>query len=371
MVSINIFMKIKHVFPIAAITSCMVFVSCGQQQQSMPQAKYETMKVKAENRNLEKTFSATIRGRQDIEIYPEVSGKLTKLCVTEGQNVKKGQVLFVIDQVPYAAQVETAKANVRAAEASLATAELNYKSEKNLFDKKVVSEYDLKTSENALLTAKATLAQAKAQLTIANNNLSYCSVKSPSDGVVGKLPYRLGALVSSSMPQPLTTVSDNSEMYIYFSMPEKDAIETARQYGSLEKAVEKMPLISLKLSDGTIYSEKGKVESVTGSINTSTGTVSLRAKFPNNNKFLISGSTGSVIMPVAYNNVIIIPQEATYALQDKTVCYKVVDGKAKSQIISVSKTNNGKEYVVLDGLKAGDEIVATGAGLVREGTQIK
>ena len=224
---------------------------------------------------------------------------------------------------------------------------------------------------NALLTAKATLAQAKAQLTIANNNLSYCSVKSPSDGVVGKLPYRLGALVSSSMPQPLTTVSDNSEMYIYFSMPEKDAIETARQYGSLEKAVEKMPLISLKLSDGTIYSEKGKVESVTGSINTSTGTVSLRAKFPNNNKFLISGSTGSVIMPVAYNNVIIIPQEATYALQDKTVCYKVVDGKAKSQIISVSKTNNGKEYVVLDGLKAGDEIVATGAGLVREGTQIK
>ena len=201
--------------------------------------------------------------------------------------------------------------------------------------------------------------------------MSYCSVKSPSDGVVGKLPYRLGALVGPSMPQSLTTVSDNSEMYIYFSMPEKDAIETARQYGSLEKAVEKMPLISLKLSDGTIYSEKGKVESVTGSINTSTGTVSLRAKFPNNNKFLISGSTGSVIMPVAYNNVIIIPQEATYALQDKTVCYKVVDGKAKSQIISVSKTNNGKEYVVLDGLKAGDEIVATGAGLVREGTQIK
>lgn len=364
-------MKIKHVFPIAAFISCMVFVSCGQQQQGMPQAKYETMKVKTENRDLEKTFSATIRGRQDIEVYPEVSGKLTNLCVTEGQNVKKGQVLFIIDQVPYKAQVETARANVRAAEASLATAELNYKSEKNLFDKKVVSEYDLKTSENALLSAKAALAQAKAQLTIANNNLSYCSVKSPSNGVVGKLPYRLGALVGPSMPQALTTVSDNSEMYIYFSMPEKDAIETARQYGSLEKAVEDMPLISLKLSDGTVYSEKGKVETATGNISTSTGTISLRAKFPNANKFLISGATGSVIMPVSYKNVIVIPQEATYALQDKTVCYKVVDGKAKSQIINVSKISNGKEYIVLDGLKAGDEIVASGAGLVREGTQIK
>ena len=371
MVSINIFMKIKHVFPIAAITSCMVFVSCGQQQQSMPQAKYETMKVKAENRNLEKTFSATIRGRQDIEIYPEVSGKLTKLCVTEGQNVKKGQVLFVIDQVPYAAQVETAKANVRAAEASLATAELNYKSEKNLFDKKVVSEYDLKTSENALLTAKATLAQAEANLTAAKQNLGFCTVTSPSDGVVGTFPYRIGALVSPSVAEPLTTVSQINDIYAYFSLTEKDLLELTRAGGTLEEQVGKMPAVKLQLSDGSMYEESGKIDAVSGVIEQTTGSVSMRAIFPNAKNILRSGGSANVVFPYVIENILLVPQSATVDIQDKKFVYVLqADSTVKYTEIKISNLNDGKNYIVLDGLKSGDKIAVEGVTRLSDGMKI-
>lgn len=366
-------MNLKKKISLAATAiCCYLFIGCGQQQQQQgAQAKLETMKVKTESRTLEKSFTATIRGRQDIEIYPEVSGKLTRLCVTEGQRVAQGQVLFVIDQIPYQASVETARANVKAAEAALATSQLNYNSQKKLFEERVVSSFDLQTAENNLKTAQASLAQAKAQLTIANNNLSYCSVKSPSNGVVGSLPYRLGALVGPSMPQSLTTISDNTEMYVYFSMSEKDIIDLSRKYGSLDDAIAQMPPVGLKLSDGSEYEEKGKVETASGVISSSTGTTSLRAKFPNANKFLVSGSTGSVVMPVDYKDIIVIPQAATFNMQDKTVCYRVVDGVAKSQIIEVSPISNGTEYIVLGGLKPGEEIIAKGAGLVREGTPVK
>lgn len=174
------------------------------------------MKVEATDKELSTSYSATIRGRQDIDIYPQVSGTIEKLCVTEGQKVRRGQSLFIIDQVPYKAALKTAVANVEAVRAALATAALTYNSNKELYAQKVVSEFSLKTAENAYLTAKAQLSQAEAQEISARNNLSYTEVKSPSDGVVGALPYRAGALVSPSLPQPLTTVSDNSDMYVYF-----------------------------------------------------------------------------------------------------------------------------------------------------------
>ena len=188
--------------------------SCKQAPAAQTEAEYAVLRVSPSDKVLSTTYSATIRGRQDIDIYPQVSGFLTQLCVEEGQAVRKGQVLFIIDQVPYKAALETAVANVESAKAGLATAELTYNSKKELFAKKVVSEFDLKTAENSYLTAKAGLAQAKAQEVSARNNLSYTEVKSPSDGVIGTLPYRVGALVSAGLPQPLTTVSDNSDMYV-------------------------------------------------------------------------------------------------------------------------------------------------------------
>ena len=329
------------------------------------------MKVEATDKELSTSYSATIRGRQDIDIYPQVSGTIEKLCVTEGQKGRRGQSLFIIDQVPYKAALKTAVANVEAARAALATAALTYNSNKELYAQKVVSEFSLKTAENAYLTAKAQLSQAEAQEISARNNLSYTEVKSPSDGVVGALPYRAGALVSPSLPQPLTTVSDNSDMYVYFSMTENQLLALTRQYGSMDEALKNMPQAELRLNDNSVYDKKGTIESISGVIDRQTGTVVARVVFSNESRLLHSGASGTVVVPTTYKNCIVIPQEATVQLQDKTVVYKVVDGKAVSALITVAGINDGREYVVLDGLEVGDEIVSTGAGLLREGTQVK
>ncbi len=332
---------------------------------------YATMKVEAADKELSTSYSASIRGRQDIDIFPQVSGIVEKLCVTEGQVVRRGQLLFIIDQVPYRAALKTATANVEAARAGLATAELTYNSQKELRAQNVVSDFSLKTAENAYLTAKAQLAQAEAQEINARNNLSYTEVKSPSNGVVGALPYREGALVGPTLPQPLTTVSDNSDMYVYFSMTENQLLALTRQYGSMDEALKNMPEAELRLNDNSLYDKKGKIESISGVIDRQTGTVSARVVFPNESRLLHSGASGTVMVPSTYKNCIVIPQTATVRMQDKTLVYKVVDGKAVSTLITVAEINDGREYVVLDGLKVGDEIVSEGAGLLREGTQVK
>ena len=355
---------------LAVLIGLVSMTSCKKQQSQMVATPHKTMTVETQSRELTTNYSATIRGRQDIEIYPQVGGTLQKLCVTEGQRVKKGQILFIIDQVPYKAALTTAEANVKAAEAALATAQLNFDSRKRLYDQQVVSDFDLCKAENDLLSAKAALEQAKAQRINAANNLSYTTVMSPSDGVVGTLPYRQGALVGSAMTQPLTTVSDNDEMYVYFSMNETSLLEMIREYGSPEEAIKKMPSIQLQLSDGSILPDSGRVESISGVIDRTTGSVTLRAAFPNKNHLLHAGSSGNVIIPTYYNNCIVIPQEATVELQDKVLVYKVVDGKAQSTQITVAPINDGREYIVLDGLKQGETIIAEGAGLVREGTPV-
>jgi membrane fusion protein (multidrug efflux system) len=222
-----------------------------------------------------------------------------------------------------------------------------------------------------LLNSEAVLAQAQAAEMNARNNLSYTAVKSPSNGVAGILPYRQGALVSPNIPQPLTTISDNSEMYVYFSIDENQLLGLMKQHGSLDNALKNMADVSLLLSDGSRYDENGRIESVSGVIDRGTGSASVRAKFPNGKKLLHSGATGNVLMPTAYKNSIVIPQAATVQLQDKILAYKVVNGKAVSTLISVLPGNNGSEYIVQDGLNAGDIIVAEGAGMIREGMEIK
>lgn len=350
---------------------CMAIVGCKSEAPVRQEAVYKVLEVQPADRTLISMYSATIRGQQDIDIFPQVGGFLTKLCVEEGQRVKQGQTLFIIDQVGYQAAVQTAQANVAAAEAALATAQLTYDSKQELRRQNVVSEFDLSTAKNALLSAQAQLAQMKAQEVNARNNLSYTVVKSPADGVVGTLPYRVGTLVSSAMPEPLTTVSDNSVMYVYFSMTENQLLELLRQYGSKEEALKNMPEIGLQLNDKSVYAEKGKIESISGVINRSTGTVSLRAVFPNTSGLLHSGGTGNVIIPSVRLGCMVIPQTAAFDIQDKVFVYKVVDGKAVSVPVDVTRVNGGKEYVVNEGLNRGDVIVAEGVGLLREGTPIQ
>ncbi len=361
----------KQTFVKAAVMACfMAAVSCGQAPTAMGPAEYAVMTIATTDREIPINYSATIRGRQDIAIYPQVSGTIFELCVNEGQTVSKGQPLFIIDQVPYKAALQTTEANVAAAKAGVATAQLTYDSKKELYAKNVVSQYDLLTAENTLLTAKAQLAQAEAQRVNAANNLSYTVVKAPANGVVGTLPYRVGALVSASIPQPLTTVSDNSDVYVYFSMTENQLLNLTRQYGSIANTLKNMPDVRLVLNDGSVYDRTGRIESISGVIDTSTGSVQLRAVFPNADGLLHSGGAGSVIVPNIHKDCVVVPQVATFELQNKVYVYKVEDGKATSSMIDVEKINNGREYIVKSGLTPGDVIVAEGVGLLREGTPI-
>lgn len=331
---------------------------------------YKTMEVSRGSRTLSQSYTAVINGRQSVEIRPQVSGTITQVCIAEGAQVKKGQTLVIIDQVPYKAALETAIANVKSAEASVATARLTADSKEQLFKENVVSAFDLQTARNSLLQAEATLAQAKAEEVNARNDLSYTEVKSPVDGVSGMLPYRVGALVDASITTPLTTVSDDTEMYVYFSMTESQVLSLIRQYKTLDEAMKQMPEVELKLSDGLTYAHKGRIDAISGTIDTSTGAVSLRATFPNPEHILRNGGSGTVVLPYIKENVLIVPQEATYEIQDKIFVYKVVDGKATSSQVSVFPVNNGKEYIVESGLEEGETIIAEGAGLVQEGTVV-
>ncbi|MGN1172901.1 MAG: efflux RND transporter periplasmic adaptor subunit [Muribaculaceae bacterium] len=358
-------------FIAVALASCSSGEEAQQQAATQAPAGYKTLTVAKSDKTVSETYSATIRGCQDIDILPQVSGKIERLCVSEGQVVRNGQLLFVIDQVPYRAALKTAEANMEVAKADLATAELNLNNSRMLNEKNVVSNSNLQTVENAFLSAKARLAQAEAQLVNAQNNLSYTEVKAPCNGVVGTLPYRVGTLVSPSMMQPLTTISDNSKMYVYFSMTENQLLSYTRKYGSMAETLKNMPEIELRLNDGSVYDQKGKIETISGVIDPQTGSVSARAEFDNTGRILHSGASGTVVLPYTYTDCIVIPQEATMKMQNKVLVYKVVEGKAVSQIIDVVNISDGREYIVTGGIEVGDEIVAEGVGLIREGTQVK
>ena len=365
-------MKFKSVTkPVMVLVSSIVVSACGQAaMQQQPVQTYETMTVATSDKELRTSYSATIRGQQDVDIYPQVSGTLTKLCVNEGETVKKGKLLFVIDQVPYLAALRTAEANVEVAKAGVATAQLVFDSKQALFNENVISNYELQTAQNSLLTAKAQLAQADAQRINAANNLSYTEVTSPVDGVIGVLPYRVGTLVSPSMPKPLTTVSDNSAMFVYFSMTENQLLDITRQYGSKDNALAQMPNVQLVLNDKSVYETPGKVEAISGVIDRNTGTVSLRAMFPNPNGLLRSGGSGNVIVPVEVSNCLVIPRTATFEIQDKTFVYTITDGKARAIPVEVTRANGGEDYIVNSGLNVGDVIITEGVGILREGTPI-
>ena len=321
---------------------------------------------------LEHSYPASIEGRQSVKIIPRVEGYLRSVRVKEGQRVRRGQVLFVLDQAAYRAEVKSAAANVAVARAAVDNAQLNYESRKNLREKNIVSDYDLKSAATALAMAKAQAQaqQATALLESARANLSYTVLRSPSDGVVGTLPYRVGDYVSPNLQDGLTTVADSREMYVYFSLTERDIMSRMGDYGSLAKAVTAFPLVTLKQANGSTYPKPGHVESISGVVDSSTGSVSARAVFPNADGLLLSGGSGSIVIPYEMKQVIVIPQAATFEIQDKVYVYKVVDGHARLAIVKVMPVSDGQCYVVTGGLAAGETVIAAGASYVKEGQEI-
>ena len=358
---------------IISIFCMLALAACKEEKKQASQKKgyYEIMEVTRGDRTLTTGYSAAISGMQTVEIRPQISGMITEILIEEGESVSKGQVLFVIDQTPYKAAHEIAVANVKSAEAALSTAQLILESNKNLYEQDVVSEFDLMTAQNDLTEAEARLALCRAEEVNASNNLSYTEVRSPVNGVASMIPYRVGALVNSNISQPLVTVSDDSKVYAYFSMAENQMLDMVQQYGSLNNAIKQMPEVELIMSNGEKYEHTGKINAISGTISESTGAVSLRAVFNNRNHLLRNGGSGTIIIPTTLKNEIIIPQSATYELQDRIFVYKVIDGKASAAEIRVAPQNNGIEYIVEEGLEVGDIIIAEGAGLVKEGTVIK
>lgn len=348
----------------------IVLSACHPMEEKQEDASYKIWVVKPEDRTLKSEYTASLAGRQVVEIRPQVSGFITRICIEEGAPVRKGQVLFVIDQVPYLAALQEAEAGVKNAEAALATAQLDWKSKQVLREKNIVSDYDLNLTRNTLFAAEATLAQAKAQEVNARNNLSYTEVKSPTDGVAGMIAYRVGALVSSNIDEPLVTVSDNSRMYAYFSLTEEQIIDQTERYGSLEAFIRQAPEVELRMAGGKMYKEKGRISAVSGIVTAGTGSVTVRADFPNPQGLLRNGGNGTIIVPTVKEQCIAIPQGATYELQNRRFAYKIVNGKTQSTPITVFSLNNGTEFIVEEGLQPGDTIIAEGAGLVSEGITV-
>lgn len=361
-------MKIKasNLTCLSVAIAALSLSSCGGQQQTQQAMvpSLAVMTVQKSDSELHHTYPATIKGKTDIDIRPQVTGFITKVHVDEGQHVRKGQTLFTLDQVQFQAAVDQAEAAVNAAKTAVSTAQLTEANKRKLLDKNIISEYEWQMAANQLEQAKAQLSQAQAALTTARKNLAYTVVTAPSDGVVGTIPNREGSLASPSSVQPLTTVSDNSDVYAYFSLNEKDILElTNGGSQSLAEAIVAMPAVKLTLADGSVYPYEGKVATVSGVIDNTTGSASVRALFDNPSGMLRSGNTGQISIPVITRDAIAIPQKATFEIQDLKYVYTLNDSnRTVATPIQILPVNDGKQYIVTAGLNPGDRIVIEGIG---------
>ena len=355
---------------LGAVLACSLTACSSDKKKAHDAAQYQTMVVGKKDMTLTQQYSAKLTGRQIVEIRPQVSGTITRICTSEGSPVRRGQTLFIIDQTPYQAALEVAIANRESAEAKLSTAKMNYDSQLKLKEGSVVSDFSVETTRHELLEAQAALVQAKAQEKNARWQLSCTEVKSPVDGVASMIPWHVGALVGSNISEPLVTVADDSQMYAYFSVTERAVINLIDRYGSTADFINKAPSIKLRLASGTEYPVEGRIDAVSGTVDAQTGAVTLRATFANPQHLLRDGGSATVLVPSDHKDCIVIPQEATYELQNRTFVYRVVDGKTKATAVTLFPQNNGKEYIVEEGLNVGDTIIAEGAGLLKDGIEI-
>ncbi|MCM1377032.1 MAG: efflux RND transporter periplasmic adaptor subunit [Clostridium sp.] len=371
-------MKKKQIYAlgITLATGLSLLTACkgNNQQAGAEQAPPElaVMTISEDVATMEAGYPTTLKGENDVEIRPQITGFLTKVCVQEGQHVSRGQVLFMIDKDQLQAAVDAAQASINVAQANVNTAKTNVNNNKILLDKNIISASAYQTSVDQYNAALASLSQAQANLKSARKNLSYSSVTAPTSGVVGTIDYKEGSLVS---PQSLLTIlSNNGEMEANFSLNEKDILAlTDNGQRSLSTALQSMPEVTLQLANGERYQYKGKIRSVSGVIDPNTGAASVKAYFPNPNGMLQSGNTGQVMIPSMHNNAILIPQNATYELQDMKFVYVMNDSSiVHSRPITVDKQDDGKHYIVTSGLKPGEKIVIEGVGInVQEGMTIK
>lgn len=365
-------MKMKSTKCALMLGMMVGLVACNIDMPKETQSSFETMTVKKSDIELPYRFSARMKGQNDVTVTPQVSGQLVKICVAEGQQVKKGQTLFVIDQRNAQLELEAAQANLQAALAQENSAKLEFESNQNLYEQKIVSSYMLNNSENSYKQAQAAVAQAKAAVNRAKVNLGFCTITASVPGIIGEIPVRIGDQVSPLTQ--LTILSGNTTMYAEFSVTEA-IIETMVQEGlkahEVEQVIANLPEVTFVMKNGTEYPHKGKVVSLTGVVNATTGSLTSKVSFPNPDGHLYSGIQGTVVLPFAEKDVIIIPQGAVVRLQDKTLVYKVkADSTATAVDVTTEDTGNGKEFIVTSGLKVGDKIVTTGANNVTEGQKV-
>ncbi len=355
----------KKMMMFAAIAAALVSCGGGGGRPNFGDNEFPVVTVGTSSADMQTTYPASIKGIQDVEIRPKVQGFLTQINVKEGQTVNAGQVLFVVDNETYQAQVRQAQAAVNTAQQQVNTAKLTYENSQQLHANRVIGDYELQTSQNSYESAKAQLAQAQANLASAKEMLSFCFVKSPATGVVGTLPFKKGALVSGS--NVLTTVSNISSMDVYFSVTEKDVLAMSRS----GEGVSAFPTVKLQLNDGTIYPHEGKVTKMSGVIDAATGSVQIIATFANSEKLLKSGGAGNIIIPRINNGAIIIPQACVSEVQNKKFVYTVgKDNKVKYTEIKVDPQNDGNNYIVTEGLKVGDKYVTNGVTKLSDGMEI-
>jgi RND family efflux transporter, MFP subunit len=356
-------MKMKKVMMLAAAAAMLVSCGGGGGRPNFGDNEFPVTTVGTSSADMQTTYPAMIKGVQDVEIRPKLQGFLTRINVREGQTVGAGQLLFVVDNETYQAQVRQFQAAVNTAQQAVNTAQLTYENSKMLHENKVIGDYELETAKNSYESAKAQLAQAQAAVAAAREQLNFCFVKSPASGVVGTLPFKKGALVSAS--NVLTTVSNISSMEVYFSVTEKDAMTISAA------GLESLPPVKLQLADGSIYPHDGKVIKMSGVIDQATGTVQLIATFTNPEKILKSGGAGTIIIPRQATSAIIIPQSCVSEVQNKKFVYTLgKDNKVKYTEIKVDPQNDGNNYIVTDGLKAGDKYVTNGITKLNDGMEI-
>jgi membrane fusion protein (multidrug efflux system) len=318
-------------------------------------------------------YSASLEGSKDVEIRPQVNGYLDKIFVDEGAQVKKGQPLFQINDRPYREALNNAKAALAAAKANQASAEINVNKLTPLVQNNVVSPVQLKSAQAVYDAAAASVAQAQAQVGNAEINIGYSLIRAPMDGFIGRIPFKTGSLVGVSTVEPLTIISEIKDVRAYFSLSETDFLKFKKEYSgkSIAEKVKQMPPVELILADNSVYPEKGKVEIVSGQFSNGTGSIPFRASFPNKNGALRSGNTGKVRIPSVVPSALVIPQEATFELQDKTFVFLLGDSNKVNSVAVDISGRSGNYYLVDKGVKAGDRIVYAGVDRLRDGVAIQ
>ncbi|WP_437921093.1 efflux RND transporter periplasmic adaptor subunit [Sphingobacterium sp. LRF_L2] len=361
-------MNTKNIFPLIGLTSIFAITisACSQQpaqSTTSEEQQHEVLQIEPQVVHIYTDYPATLQGEEVVEIRPRVEGYLEELYIDEGARVQKGQRLFRISSPQYEQELRSAQASIQTAQADVDAAEMTVRKTRPLVEKEIISAYELESAQYTLKAKKAALAQANATLANAQANLGYTIITSPADGIVGTIPYKKGSLVSSTSTSPLTTLSANKDMYVYFSLNEKQLLDFNRRFtgNTIQEKLKNLPAVQLILADGSMYEKTGIIQTASGLITTETGSSNFRAIFPNEGALLQSGGSATIRIPRQLDSALVVPQSATYELQDKRMIYTVGnDNRVLSRSITATSTNDGQYFIVESGLTKGEKVVLNG-----------